>query len=260
MNKAFSLLELSIVLVIIGLIAGGIVAGSSMIRAAELRAITTEYSQYQTAVMTFRDKYLGLPGDLKNATAFWGAADGGDGIGNDCGQIESTGTETCNGNGDGELEDINDNGFTIIENLRFWQHLANAGLISGTFSGSDGTTAPYHAVIGENVPTSKASGAGWSVEHPCFGTNAVCTNLDLDWGNVWYVGAQHSSYYSTIGFFTAEEIWNLDKKMDDGMPNSGRLWRGDASCAESSDLEDPSINYDLDDTSSLCHIKFVKAF
>jgi len=67
-SAGFSLLELSIVLVIIGLIAGGIVAGSSMIRAAELRAVLTELTQYQTATNTFRDKYLGLPGDLRNAT------------------------------------------------------------------------------------------------------------------------------------------------------------------------------------------------
>jgi|GEM_PF-3995865 len=59
-SRGFSLLELSI-----GLIAGGIVAGAAMIRAAELRALITEQEQYKTAVNTFRDKYLGLPGDLK---------------------------------------------------------------------------------------------------------------------------------------------------------------------------------------------------
>ena len=72
--RAFSLVELSIVLVILGLLTGGILAGQSLIRAAELRAVTTEYQRYVAAVQTFRDKYMALPGDMPNAIAFWGAA------------------------------------------------------------------------------------------------------------------------------------------------------------------------------------------
>src|SRR6478736_3210874 len=71
MRKGFSLVELSIVLVILGLLTGGILAGQSLIRAAELRAVGTEYGRYATATQTFRDKYLALPGDFKDATRFW---------------------------------------------------------------------------------------------------------------------------------------------------------------------------------------------
>ena len=53
MTKAFSLVELSIVLVILGLLTGGILAGQNLIRAAELRSVITEFKTYQTAVMTF---------------------------------------------------------------------------------------------------------------------------------------------------------------------------------------------------------------
>lgn len=60
--KAFSLVELSIVLVILGLLTGGILAGQSLIRAAELRAVSTEYSRYITATQSFRDKYFAVPG------------------------------------------------------------------------------------------------------------------------------------------------------------------------------------------------------
>ena len=151
MNKAFSLLELSIVLVIIGLIAGGIVAGSSMIRAAELRSVITEYQQYQTAVHTFRDKYLGLPGDLKNATAFWGAAHATPAT---CLTTVGTGTQTCNGNGDGILDD-SANASEYGERFTFWQHLANADLANGTFTGIAGPGAINNAIIDENIPSSK---------------------------------------------------------------------------------------------------------
>ena len=72
MRAAFSLVELSIVLVILGLLTGGILTGQNLIRAAELRSVVTEFQTYQTAVMTFRDKYFALPGDMTNATDFWG--------------------------------------------------------------------------------------------------------------------------------------------------------------------------------------------
>ena len=72
MQRGFSLVELSIVLVILGLLTGGILAGQSLIRASELRAVSTEFQRYVAAVNTFRDKYFMLPGDMSNATAFWG--------------------------------------------------------------------------------------------------------------------------------------------------------------------------------------------
>ena len=62
-QPGFSLVELSIVLVILGLLTGGILAGQSLIRAAELRSISTDYSRYIAAVQAFRDKYFALPGD-----------------------------------------------------------------------------------------------------------------------------------------------------------------------------------------------------
>jgi len=130
-NKcAFSLLELSIVLVIIGLIAGGIVSGANMIRAAEVRAVITETQRYMTSVNTFRDKYLGVPGDLKNAEAFWGSM-------TNCGAASpsGTGTQTCNGDGDGIVEPAAA-ALQTGENFGIWQHLSNAGLIEGVYSGS----------------------------------------------------------------------------------------------------------------------------
>src|SRR5690606_1501704 len=98
MKAGFSLVELSIVLVILGLLTGGILGGQSLIKAAELRSVATERQQWQIAINSFKGKYRALPGDMPNATAFWGvAANGGGGAG--CAQFISTGTETCDGNG-----------------------------------------------------------------------------------------------------------------------------------------------------------------
>src|SRR3984957_20998129 len=65
MNRnGFTLIELSIVLVIIGLIVGGILVGQDLIKAAEVRAQLLQIEKYNSAVNTFRGKFGGLPGDL----------------------------------------------------------------------------------------------------------------------------------------------------------------------------------------------------
>ena len=98
-QQGFSLIELSIVLVIIGLLTGGILTGQSLIRASEVRSVATEVAKYRTAVMSFRDQYKALPGDMKNATTFWGSM-------TNCGAASpsGTGTQTCNGNNDRDID------------------------------------------------------------------------------------------------------------------------------------------------------------
>jgi prepilin-type N-terminal cleavage/methylation domain-containing protein len=71
----FTLIELSIVLVIIGLIVGGILTGQELIKSATVRSEVSELENIETAIYAFRDKYGGLPGDLSNATAFFGTTD-----------------------------------------------------------------------------------------------------------------------------------------------------------------------------------------
>ena len=72
-TSAFTLIELSIVLVIIGLIVGGVLVGQDLIVAAKNRALLSQVEEIDTAINTFRLKYNGLPGDLNNAESFWGS-------------------------------------------------------------------------------------------------------------------------------------------------------------------------------------------
>src|ERR1700753_1576823 len=69
MRQGFTLIELSIVLVIIGLIVGGILVGQDLIKAAEVRAQISQIEKFNTAVNTFRGKFGALPGDLPPAVA-----------------------------------------------------------------------------------------------------------------------------------------------------------------------------------------------
>jgi prepilin-type N-terminal cleavage/methylation domain-containing protein len=67
--QGFTLIELSIVLVIIGLIVGGVLVGQDLIRAAEVRAQITQIEKFNTAVNTFHGKFGALPGDMDALTA-----------------------------------------------------------------------------------------------------------------------------------------------------------------------------------------------
>jgi prepilin-type N-terminal cleavage/methylation domain-containing protein len=98
-HQGFTLVELAIVLVIIGLLIGGVLVGSALIRTAELQSAVQDKDRLVTAVNIFRDKYGALPGDMGNATDYWGTASGG------CPNGVGTGTQTCNGNSDGLIYD-----------------------------------------------------------------------------------------------------------------------------------------------------------
>mgnify|MGYP000373149386 CR=1 FL=1 len=73
-QSGFTLIELSVVLVIVGLLIGGLLSGQTLIRAAEIRSIATQFTVFNTSAQNFRMKYKAIPGDMTNATTYWGAA------------------------------------------------------------------------------------------------------------------------------------------------------------------------------------------
>lgn len=253
MQRGFSLVELSIVLVILGLLTGGILAGQSLIRAAELRSVSTDYGRYITAVQTFRDKYFALPGDFTKATDFWTAQDGD---ATTCRATPSTGQATCNGNGNGLISNALG---SSMESFRAWQHLANAGLIEGTYTG---VTGPAHtsedANPGVNVPRGRVgnSGFGWNP------MGSVINGADVhyyvgNYGNALHFGGNGAAnmYYPLI---KPEEQWNLDTKMDDGMPHQGNVRSmKNASTIAPGCAAASNIAYDLTATGNLCSIVFI---
>lgn len=252
MKNGFSLVELSIVLVILGLLVGGILAGQSLIRAAELRSVSTEYQRYTTAVYAFRDKYFMLPGDMNNAEAVWGQADA---VAANCYAFSSANALTCNGDGDGMIETVSTRSFEIY---RAWQHLANAGLIEGTFSGTRGTVGwPWSAVSGTNVPRSKMSQAGWAwvSRQEATATGGFYASMFYPTTEHWLEYGQPSgNSYAHTPILKAEEGWNIDTKLDDGKPGTGKVttyMNSYISTCASSDTAATAI-YRLDQTVAGC--------
>lgn len=258
MRHGFSLVELSIVLVILGLLTGGILSGQSLIRAAELRSVTTEFQTYQTAVRTFQDKYFHLPGDMPNAEKFWGTMSSGT-----CPNATGgTGKQTCNGNGNGVLQ-VSGGVNQSNELFTFWQHLANASLIEGSYTGLAGPTlggevpSPVDPLPGENVPKSRLSNAGWSVNYS-FYTNSCTAGSRYTGATVaakhgFRIGAKNGAFVASP-ILAPEEAWNIDTKIDDGRPGLGKLSGHCATaCSDVTDLN--TAVYKLSDSSKLCFLE-----
>lgn len=205
-QKGFTLVELAIVLVIIGLIVSGVLVGQDLIKAAELRATVKQVQNFQLAVNTFIGKYRGIPGDIQgNKYGLTGLA----------GYIDGT---SGDGDGDGTIEE--DNASTVLtltgEMSTFWSNLTTSGkeLIQGVYNGdgcatSSGDTNCY---AGEDFPKLKFGSTGWVV-YGVSGTNYFATGLV----------SGDDTVTNTAVDFVPIDAFNIDVKIDDGVPTAGDI-------------------------------------
>ena len=122
-QKGFTLVEIAIVLVIIGLLLGGILKGQEMITQAKIKNVIADMTGVSAAMYGYQDRYKALPGDDSRATR-WTGADAGD--------------------GDGIIEGAYLSTTATDESRNFWHHLRLAGFVAGT-----GTDQPFNAVSGK---------------------------------------------------------------------------------------------------------------
>ena len=122
-QHGFTLVEIAIVLVIIGLLLGGVMKGRAMIENAKIKNLENNVNGNIAAVNTFMDRYRALPGDFKKASN----------------RIKAGLTD---GDGNGRIEGG--------ERYSFWSHLAAAGIVSGDFDGT--SDLPQHTYGGTILP------------------------------------------------------------------------------------------------------------
>lgn len=220
-RTGFTLIELSIVMVIISLIVAGILVGEQLIEVAAMRKIVSEAQQYETAIHTFRIKYNALPGDMANATQLWGT-DPLSCVDQIAGTIPRQ--ETCNGDGNGII------GHGGPENLLIWQHLANAGLIAGQYSGKpNGIYYICNDAVGLNIPKSQATYFGGSAGWCWWNINGLGHSPDNRGYEGKYYGATFEFGLGMVGHtdlmpaMTSQQALQIDTKYDDGLPGYGRI-------------------------------------
>ncbi len=139
-NAGFTLVEIAIVLVIIGLLLGGVLKGQQMVENTKYKNFKQQIDSYRAAAYSFQDRYKALPGDYALASTKLTAP---------------SGVTIQNGNGDGSVG----GGYCNVANEEscvVWQHLILAGLIGGDASATDATARRAHAYGG--VVSSIATG------------------------------------------------------------------------------------------------------
>lgn len=210
-RSGFTLLELSVVLVLIGLLTGAILAGQELVKASAIRGSISDLEKYYSAVATFRSKYTGLPGDLTRNKAvefnLSGPADA-----NATGAVGlRDGNTLIEGGGPGSTS-------LIGETALFWKDLGSSGLIGGSYTAA-GTTI----TTGANV-----TGATSRSYLPAtrFRENASHFVYSVAGRNFVYLATittDAASAVTTSGALTPLEAKGIDEKTDDGSPTSGSV-------------------------------------
>ena len=261
-KSGFSLVELSIVLVILGLLVGGVLSGQSLIRASELRKIVTTQDKYRGAVMSFRDKYFALPSDMTNATAFWGAKTA-TGCTNNAGAPRNAANGTCDGDGDGFIYAATS---ANSEYYRVWEQLSRAGLVEGSYAYSTSSGLTEAQSIGVEIPALGVGRGGVNLQYVGVvnGVNMRNPSLHGNTGHFFIMGGASPFATNLQGGITKpDEAYSIDIKIDDGSPASGTmLARYDGSIPDvlttrcTSFFNNPSAVYNLSFTAQTCFLAF----
>jgi prepilin-type N-terminal cleavage/methylation domain-containing protein len=211
-QAGFTLVELAIVMIIIGLLIAGVLKGQALIGNAKVTAQVAQIKSIDAATSTFKDMYAALPGDIINA---------------------STRLPNCaaciNGGGDGNVGPVANGTVTFgaapsTEQINYFVHLSAADLMTGI----NGALGP---IWGGDWPAAKVNGglipgtaAGGVVLNNGLGIAAasVMGGLYLSLTNAPNVAAP------ATGAITANEAARIDTKIDDGVPTSGSVFPGGA--------------------------------
>ena len=181
-SRGFTLVEVAIVLVIVGLMLAGVFKGQALIDSARVRSMANEVSGIRTAWYSFQERYRALPGDFQSAGT----------------QIDSA---AVSGNGNGKLDDD-------LERAGVWQQLSLAGFINGNFDGSQAAVGSASDVdcAPSTCPKNPFNGY-YKISYSAQAADVVDPSHEIFTGSQIPVGI----------------LAELDRKLDDGLPNSGNF-------------------------------------
>jgi prepilin-type N-terminal cleavage/methylation domain-containing protein len=209
-NKAgFTLVEISIVMIIIGLLIGGIFSGMKLIDNANIQKTVQDLKAIDTAVPTFRDTYRALPGDIRSPST----------------RIPNCTIAPCSvgGNGDRGISPLvtgfTDSVMTLTdERFTFWHHLQAADLIQMNFSNMNDMN------FGEGQPTAH-EGGGYRLR--MYVTGTVSPFINVSSKHILFITGIPSDVPASNPTLSRASSCTLagavDRKMDDGLPRVGKV-------------------------------------
>jgi prepilin-type N-terminal cleavage/methylation domain-containing protein len=236
-SSGFTLVELSMVIVIIGLLVAGVIGGQNLVQNAKLQNVVKEIREYDAAITAFKDKFKYYPGDLPTAASYWGTYAVGPPI-----------TGATNGNGNWQVEFASG-----TEDFQFWRQLALAGFIPGTYTGAI-SGARYG--VGVNAPGSVITGGSYQIAYvtATYGTNGNFMQYGSLTGNA---GNGHLNGQ----IMSSGDAYLIDTKIDDGLASSGSLYtarsalyQNDATRCASANFTAASATYLLADKVVSCRL------
>jgi prepilin-type N-terminal cleavage/methylation domain-containing protein len=226
-QQGFTLIEIAIVLVIIGLLLGGVLKGQELINTARVRALNNNIDGITASWFSFQDRYRAFPGDYTQADVnLPGAPTSGDGNGlvGDAGGVDSP-----------------------SERAMVWMHLQAAGYITGGYD-NPAATVPNANEYGCPVDVCPDNGFG--------------SGMNLNYGAMRQAGGADAHELITGRGIPVEVLAELDRKVDDGEAGSGAMQLGiagtgwvAADVAACQQGADPDL-YELQTPSSNCAAVF----
>ncbi len=208
-QAGFTLVELAIVMIIIGLLIGGVLKGQELINNAQITATVAQVKAMDASVSTFDDMYSALPGDMLTPTT----------------RLPACTAAPCNVAGDGNRA-LNDTfaGAPAGESLQFFVHLAAADLLTGINPAGGTTWGGIYPEANISGGFHAGSTTGLAVHFLNIVNNAVNPNQGL------YLGLTLSAGLAPVEALNPNQAFRIDNKIDDGQPGTGSVRGFGAAC------------------------------
>lgn len=258
LQSGFTLIEIAIVIVIIGMLIIGIYSSGDLLNNYKTASIIADFKKYKSAYDNFKQQYNAIPGDMVDASTVL---------------PNPSAVTILDGNGDSKITTATD--WTSNEAVSAWQHMALAGFIKGNYTVVAGANPPQ---IDINIPKSTTKSRGFFMAdfYTTQITNGIFSSenfasLDSTYNNamihsnsIFYASFSFSEFladYIVRGSLTPEDAHTIDIKLDDGLYRTG-IFSGmngksaEQTCRDAGDATKYNISTTGSNTGTHCIVFF----